>query len=135
MILAHRGFRVTVVERAGRVGGRSAPASRRGPIPSTPGRLFLHQKFTLEEMFQEAGRNLDEELDLVQLDPMTRLKWGETSLDTTADPGRMAAEIERVVPRGGVKDSGRFMADHEEKIRLACSLPEELIQQPSGPVQ
>ena len=49
-------------------------------------------------MFLEAGRNLDDELDLVQLDPMTRLKWGETSLDTTSDSNRMAEEIEKVFP-------------------------------------
>ncbi|MDG2486287.1 MAG: FAD-dependent oxidoreductase [Roseibacillus sp.] len=68
-------------------------------------------------MFQEAGRNLDDELDLIQLDPMTRLKWGHPSIDTTSDPVKMAAEIERVFP-GESEGFHRFMADHEEKIRL-----------------
>ena len=54
----------------------------------------------------EAGRNLDDELDLVQLDPMTRLKWGETSLDTTSDSNRMAEEIER-------------LEQHESRFRAA----------------
>ncbi|HJM63404.1 MAG: phytoene desaturase family protein [Roseibacillus sp.] len=116
MILAHRGFRVTVVEKAGRVGGRSA-CLQAGPYIFDTGPTFLHQKFTLEEMFQEAGRNLDEELDLVQLDPMTRLKWGDTSIDTTSDSKKMAAEIERAFP-GESEGFQRFMADHEEKLRL-----------------
>ena len=127
MILAHRGFRVTVVEKAGQVGGRSA-CLQAGPYSFDTGPTFLHQKYTLEEMFLEAGRNLDDELDLVQLDPMTRLKWGETSLDTTSDSNRMAEEIEKVFP-GESEGFWRFMSDHEEKIRilvpcLRCSYSE-----------
>ena len=127
MILAHRGFRVTVVEKAGQVGGRSA-CLQAGPYAFDTGPTFLHQKYTLQEMFQEAGRNLDDELDLIQLDPMTRLKWGETSLDTTSDSSRMAEEIERVFP-GESEGFWRFMSDHEEKIRilvpcLRCSYSE-----------
>jgi phytoene desaturase len=116
MILAHRGYRVTVVEKAGQVGGRSA-CLHAGPYAFDTGPTFLHQKFTLEEMFREAGRNLDDELDLIQLDPMTRLKWGQTSMETTSDPVKMAAEIERVFP-GESEGFHRFMADQEEKFRL-----------------
>ena len=72
MILAHRGFRVTVVEKGGRVGGRNAEL-RAGEFSFDTGPTFLHQRFTLDEVFAEAGRKLDEVLDLVLLDPMTRL--------------------------------------------------------------
>ncbi|NIP92675.1 MAG: FAD-dependent oxidoreductase, partial [Akkermansiaceae bacterium] len=68
MILAHRGFRVTVVEKAPRVGGRSAEL-RTGAYSHDTGPTFLHQKFTLNEMFAEAGRSLDDELEMVLLDP------------------------------------------------------------------
>jgi phytoene desaturase len=115
MILAYRGFRVTVVEKADRVGGRSA-CIEAGDYSFDTGPTFLHQKFTLEEMFVEAGRKLDEELDLVLLDPMTRLSWGDTCMDTTCDSTRMAAEIERIFP-GESGGFHRFMADHEEKLR------------------
>ncbi|NNM30694.1 MAG: phytoene desaturase, partial [Akkermansiaceae bacterium] len=73
-------------------------------------------KFTLEEMFAEAGRTLDDELDLVPLDPMTRLSFGGVSLDTSSDPAAMADEIERVFP-GESAGFHRFMSDHETKLR------------------
>ena len=116
MILAHRGYRVTVVEKAAQVGGRSARL-KAGSYDFDTGPTFLHQKFTLEEMFQEAGRNLDDELDLIQLDPMTRLKWGQTSIETSSDPVKMASEIERVFP-GESDGFRRFMSEQEEKFRL-----------------
>ena len=84
MILAHRGFRVTVVEKADRVGGRNAEL-RAGAYSFDTGPTFLHQRFTLDEVFAEAGRDLDDELELVLLDPMTRLSWGDKSLDTSCD--------------------------------------------------
>ena len=115
MILAHRGIRVTVVEKDEAVGGRNAEL-KAGPYSFDTGPTFLHQKFTLEEMFAEAGRDVDEELDLVLLDPMTRLSWGDTSLDTSCDMDTMVAEIERVFP-GGSDGFRRFMADHQGKLR------------------
>lgn len=115
MILAHRGARVTVLERRDRVGGRSARLQV-GPYSFDTGPTFLHQKFTLEEMFAEAGRRVDEELDFVRLDPMTRLRWGDVQFETSSDPGTMAAEIERVFP-GESEGFGRFMQDHAEKLR------------------
>ncbi len=115
MILAYRGFRVTVVERCGRVGGRSAELEL-GPYSFDTGPTFLHQKFTLEEMFAEAGRELDAELDLVLLDPMTRLSWRDARLETSCDQEKMAAEIGRVFP-GEADGFQRFMSDHEEKLR------------------
>ena len=116
MILAHRGFRVTVVEKGGRVGGRNAEL-RAGDYSFDTGPTFLHQRFTLDEVFAEAGRDLDEELDLVLLDPMTRLSWGEKSLETSCDAGKMAEEIERKFP-GESAGFERFMRDHEAKLRV-----------------
>ena len=72
MILAHRGFRVTVVEKAGRVGGRNAEL-RAGDFSFDTGPTFLHQRFTLDEVFAEAGRDLDEELELVLLDQLVKV--------------------------------------------------------------
>lgn len=115
MILAHRGFKVTVLEKDDKVGGRNAEL-KAGPYSFDTGPTFLHQKFTLEEMFAEAGRDLDEELDLVLLDPMTRLSWGDTHLDSSCDAAKMATEIERAFP-GGSGGFQRFMDDHEGKLR------------------
>ena len=115
MILSNRGFKVTVLEKGERVGGRNAEL-RAGPFSFDTGPTYLHQKFTLEEMFAEAGRSLDDELELINLDPMSRLSWGDTSLHTTSDEEAMAQEIERVFP-GESEGFHRFMDDNGAKLR------------------
>lgn len=115
MILAARGVKVTVVEKASRVGGRNSEL-KIGKYSFDTGPTFLHQKFTLEEMFAEAGKDLDQELDLIRLDPMSRLSWGDVSLNTSSDSSTMMGEIERVFP-GESEGFVRFMDDHGEKLQ------------------
>lgn len=115
MILARRGFDVTIVEKKDRVGGRNA-ALEFGGFSFDTGPTFLHQKFTLDEVFAEAGRDSADYLDLVLLDPMTRLTWGGLSMETTCDPDRMAANVEAAFP-GHAEGYRRYMADHAGKLR------------------
>ncbi|WAC21112.1 phytoene desaturase family protein [Luteolibacter sp. SL250] len=115
MILARRGFDVTIVEKQAHVGGRNAELKVGGYSFDT-GPTFLHQKFTLDEAFQEAGRDSAEYLDFVALDPMTRLSWDGVSLETSPDPTRMAEGIARAFP-GDEEGYRRFMADHAVKMR------------------
>jgi phytoene desaturase len=115
MILARRGFDVTIVEKHNRVGGRNAEL-RIGDYSFDTGPTFLHQKFTLDEAFHEAGRDSSEYLDFVALDPMTRLSWDGVSLETSSNAGRMAGNIARVFP-GDEEGYRRFMADHAVKMR------------------
>jgi phytoene desaturase len=116
MILARRGFDVTIVEKRDRVGGRNAEL-RVGDFSFDTGPTFLHQKFTLDEVFAEAGRKAENELDFVALDPMTRLSWGDLSLETTPDIERMAANIEGSFS-GNAAGYRRFMEDHAKKLRI-----------------
>ncbi len=115
MILARRGFDVTIVEKKDRVGGRNAEL-RVGEFSFDTGPTFLHQKFTLDEVFHEAGRKADDYLDLVLLDPMTRLTWGEVSMETTSDEARMAENVARAFP-GNEHGYRRFMDDHAGKLK------------------
>ena len=115
MILAHRGFEVTVLEKKDRVGGRTSCLERNG-FKFDLGPTFLHQKFTLDELFAEAGRKSDDYIDFVPLDPMTRLTWGDISLETTSDEDKMASNIEEVFP-GHAEGYRRFMADHARKLK------------------
>lgn len=115
MILARRGFDVTIYEKQTRVGGRNAELSFEGYSFDT-GPTFLHQKFTLDEAFEEAGRKSGDYLDFRLLDPMTRLSWGDVSIETSANPEQMAANIDRVFP-GNAEGFRRFMADHAVKMR------------------
>ncbi len=63
MLLANRGYEVTILEKNQHVGGRSAPIHA-GPYTFDTGPTFLHQKFTLEEIFAETGRKPEDYLDL-----------------------------------------------------------------------
>jgi phytoene desaturase len=101
MILAFRGFRVTVCEARERVGGRSAEL-RLGPYAFDTGPTFLMLKAILEEVFKEAGADLNELLKVTSLDPMYRLQFRDRHFDPTTDPAAMVREIERAFPgRGG----------------------------------
>jgi phytoene desaturase len=115
MLLAHRGFRVTLVEKSDRVGGRNGELNL-GGFSFDIGPTFLHQKFCLDEIFAETGCTSADHLDFVDLNPMTRLSWGGTSLHTYSDKARMAVEIEKVFP-GSSEGFLRYMADHAEKFR------------------
>jgi len=115
MLLAHRGYRVTLLEKNDRVGGRSARLQL-GDYSFDTGPTFLHQKFTLDEIFAEVGRKSEDYLDFVKLDPMTRLTWGEVSLETSANREKMAANLGEVFP-GEAANFERFMDDHAIKLR------------------
>ncbi|MFC7336880.1 phytoene desaturase family protein [Haloferula chungangensis] len=115
MILSKRGFDVTIVEKQNRVGGRNAEL-RVGDYVFDTGPTFLHQKFTLDEVFQEAGRRAEDYLDFVKLDPMTRLTWGDLSMETSSKLDKMVSNIESAFP-GSSDGYRRFMKDHAEKLR------------------
>lgn len=116
MILAHRGFRVTVLEKEAELGGRNSEL-RLGEYSFDVGPTFLMMKFLLDEMFSETGRDSRDYLEFVKLDPMYELDFGDVSLLPSSDPETMKAEIERVFPgqsRGFIrfleKERARFLA-------------------------
>ncbi|MFC5051118.1 phytoene desaturase family protein [Rubritalea spongiae] len=115
MLLAHRGYDVTILEKAGVVGGRNAPIQA-GPYTFDTGPTFLHQKFTLDEIFAEIERKPEDYMEFVQLDPMTTLRWGDVSLVTSSDRETMVKNIEASFP-GESSNYERFMQDHSAKLR------------------
>lgn len=119
MILARRGFRVSVFEKEEQVGGRNGEFvldSYRFDIGPT----FLMMKFILDEMFLEAGRRIEDYLDVRPLEPMYELRFADTTLRPSSDRARMRNEIERVFPgQGGGFE--RFMA--REAQRFAYMYP------------
>ncbi|NWK57549.1 phytoene desaturase [Verrucomicrobiaceae bacterium N1E253] len=115
MLLAHRGYDVTILEKSHVVGGRNAPIQA-GNYTFDTGPTFLHQKFTLDEIFAETGRKPEDYMDFVKLDPMTTLSWGDTSMETSFDQDTMTRNIERAFP-GESANYRRFMDDHADKLR------------------
>ncbi|MCP5533408.1 MAG: phytoene desaturase [Akkermansiaceae bacterium] len=116
LLLAHRGCKVTILEKEGHVGGRNSALEFDG-FSFDLGPTFLHQKFCLDEIFAETGTRTEDHLDIVNLSPMTRLSWGDKSLHTFSDRGRMEAELERVFP-GSVPGFQRYMDEQAKKFRI-----------------
>ncbi|HOO78056.1 MAG TPA: phytoene desaturase family protein [bacterium] len=100
MILARRGFKVTVFEKENTVGGRNAPL-RLGGYTFDVGPTFLMMKEVLEEVFEEAGADAGAYLEFRRLEPMYRLQFADRRLEPTTDRERMREEIERVFPGRG----------------------------------
>jgi len=119
MILAHRGFKVTLFEAQPVVGGRNA-AIKSGPYVFDIGPTFLMLKDVLDEVFLEAGATTGSLLDMRRLDPMYRLHFADKSIDTSMDRKRMKAEIARVFP-GRENHYDEFMS--REKVRFKKLYP------------
>lgn len=114
MLLSSRGFDVTVLERREEVGGRSG-ALHVGPYRFDLGSTMVMMPFVVDEMFALAGRETARELELVKLDPMYRLDFGDRALDVSSDPWRMASELERFSP-GSALGHAEFLRREAERL-------------------
>jgi len=119
MILAHRGFDVTVFEARDVVGGRNAPLTAGGYTFDT-GPTFLMMSFILREMFEEVGRNAEEYLRFKKLDPMYRLAFHDRDVVVFADHDKMRDQIRTQFP-GNEGGLDRFLA--QERKRYAYLFP------------
>jgi len=120
MLLAHRGFDVTIFEKRERCGGRNASFVLPGGFVFDLGPTFLMMKYVLDEVFAETGRKSSDYLSFTRLAPMYRLSFADKHIDMYDDQKRMRAEWERVFPDevGGLEKFER-----RESKRLARLLP------------
>lgn len=115
MLLAARGFKVTICEKESQIGGRNAAIIRNGYKFDT-GPTFLMMKFILDEVFEEAGRQIDDYLSCVKLEPMYRLQFSDKRVEPTTDREAMIQQLEIDFPgSGGGYD--RFMTVEKERFR------------------
>lgn len=119
MLLAARGFDVTVFEKGDRVGGRNAAIEQNGYKFDT-GPTFLMMKFILDEVFAEAGRSAEDYLDFVRLEPMYRLQFNDRRIEPTTEREAMLAALEAKFP-GSSNGYDRFM--REERRRFDAMYP------------
>lgn len=116
MILASKGIDVTVFEKEGEVGGRNAPIMERGFTFDT-GPTFLMMRYVLDNIFASSGRDSEDYLDFIKLDPMYTLYFADGMVfRPTSDHERMRAEIERVFPGNG-DGFDRFLVREKERFR------------------
>lgn len=119
MLLARRGFKVTVCEREDHVGGRNAAIRLNGYTFDT-GPTFLMLKDILDEVFEESDRHSGDYLEFSRLEPMYRLQFSDQRVEPTTDHEGMRREIERAFPgqSGGLEKYYRV-----EKRRFELMYP------------
>lgn len=115
MLLANRGFKVTVFEKDFHVGGRNAAIVRNGYKHDT-GPTFLMMKFILDEVFEEAGRHIDDYLKCVKLEPMYRLQFDDVRLEPTTAREAMLQQLDQHFP-GNRDGYDKFMAVEKERFQ------------------
>ena len=119
---AAAGGRVTLLEQAERVGGkmRELTVSGRG-IDSGP--TVLTMRWTFDELFARAGRNLQDYVELVPLEVLARHGWPDGSrLDLFTDIEASAAAIEAFAGASEAAGYRRFCA-HVERIHGVVEQP------------
>ena len=97
MLLANKGFKVTVLEKEEEIGGRNA-ALNLGDYTFDVGPTFLMMRFILDEIFREVNRRPEQYLEFVDLEPMYSLAFSDRQLDiySSNEPERERDEIARV---------------------------------------
>lgn len=115
--LGARGFRVTVLERLERIGGRASVLSQDG-FTFDRGPTIVTAPFLFEELWTLAGRRMQDDVDLRPLDPFYRIRFDDGShVDCWRDADAMRAEVARAAP-DDVEGWDRFMAMAREICRV-----------------
>lgn len=113
MLLAHKGFDVTVLEKASEVGGRSAPINLEA-FKFDTGPTFLMMKYVLDELFDLCDRKSAEYLQFKLLDPMYQLSFPDFYVQMSNNKERMRNELNRVFP-GNEEGLNKFYSREKKK--------------------
>ena len=117
MMLAAAGAEVTVLERRDRVGGRSSAVVQDGFTFDLGPTFFLYPQI-LAEIFAACGRRLEDEVELIRLDPMYRLVFeGGVTFEATPDLARLQAEVAKHSPEDAAQRAGRYHRREPRKVR------------------
>ncbi|CAN5590070.1 phytoene desaturase family protein [soil metagenome] len=99
--LAARGYAVSLFEKSAWLGGKAAVLEQDG-FRFDMGPTILTIPNILRKIFAEAGRNLDDYVDLIRLDPQWRCFYSDgTSLDLVENVDAMAKTLEDYAPGNG----------------------------------
>jgi len=115
MLLSHKGFDVTVLEKEDEVGGRSAPINL-GDFKFDTGPTFLMMKHVLDEVFESCDRKSIDYLQFRLLDPMYQLSFHDLSIKISSDKEKMSAELNRVFP-GNERGLEKFYSRERKRYR------------------
>ncbi len=115
VILSSKGYSVDIYEKQDYIGGRNSSFDM-GGFKFDLGPTFLMMKFVLDEIFQIAGRNIDDYLDIREIDPLYRLVLpGGKDFYPTRDISMMKSEMERNFP-GAFERYKEFLIEEKKKF-------------------
>jgi len=115
--LGARGYRVTVLEKRDRPGGRAAVYHQDGFVFDA-GPTIITAPFLFEELWRLCGRRLEDDVALRPVSPFYRIRFDDgTTLDFSGDAAAMRAEVARLSPRD-VAGYDRFMEVSERIFRI-----------------
>jgi len=101
--LAARGHQVEVFEKNSWLGGKAAQLREQG-FRFDMGPTILIQPSVLRKLFAEAGKKLEDYVDMVRLDPQWRCFFEDgATIDLLDDMGKMSADLETRFPGMGAK--------------------------------
>ena len=115
-VSAARGHAVTLYDKNDWLGGKAA-VLHEGGFRFDMGPTILTVPKVLERIFQEAGRNIHDYLDLRRLDPQWRCFFDDgTRIDLMADVPRMAADMDRFAPGTGAGEGYKKFIEISEHL-------------------
>ncbi len=115
ILLATAGLKVRVIERLPMVGGRTSSIESQGFKFDLGPTFFLYPE-VLRDVFKAAGAVLEEEVDMVKLDPQYRIQFGDGGrIDATPNPEEMAQAIRQLSPEDA-DGFRRFMSENRTKF-------------------
>jgi phytoene desaturase len=115
--LLAKGWRVTVLEKLDRPGGRAYVHEREGHVFDA-GPTIITVPFLFEELWSLAGRRFSDEVRLQSLDPFYQIRFADGDVfNYSGNPDRMRAEVRRISP-GDAAGYERFMAEADHCYRL-----------------
>ncbi len=114
MRLGAKGYRVTVLDRLDRPGGRGASIVQGGHrFDLGPTIVTVPQAF--RELWAACGRDFDSDVDLRALDPFYELRWPDgTRLQVNGDTDAMRQKVAQLSP-GDVAGYEQFLKDSEAR--------------------
>jgi phytoene desaturase len=114
MRLGAKGYRVTVLDKLDRVGGRGSSITKGGHrFDLGPTIVTVPQVY--KDLWTACGRKFEDDVELVPLDPFYEVRWPDGSrFRAMQDTAEMEAEVARLSP-GDVKGYRRFLKDAERR--------------------
>jgi phytoene desaturase len=117
MRLGAKGYRVSVLDRLDRSGGRGSSITQNGHrFDLGPTIVTVPQVF--RELWAACGRDFDADIDLRALDPFYEIRWPDGSTFTARQSTEaMRAEVARLSP-GDLRGYDRFLKDSERRYEF-----------------